>query len=304
MIEEGARGGALQREPVSCDICGADNAGEYLTLPLVYEGEGMRFVQCRDCGHVYANPRPTAAWLDAYYDAERTPEFLERRINEHWGQCQLWVSTLAPHLPGGSSLLDVGCGIGLFAKLAHDHGWDVHGVEPNPHEAAFAWRRFGLNAIHAGRLDSAVYPDASFDAVTLWDVVEHAPSPTALLGDIRRVLKPGGVFAFTAPNVNGRLARERSPVFWEQGHLHFFSERTLNRLLAETGFAPVSSMMTPYMPVRNEAVKDFIKRYGKWAIVGARRVLNAPGLRRLWAAGSGQSGFTIIARRTGGPPMA
>ncbi len=96
-----------------------------------------------------------------------------------------------PRVPSGR-LLDVGCSSGHFLKVALDHGYDIHGVEPNPEMAKFATESLKLPKIQCGTLHAAHYPDASFDAVTLWDVLEHVEDPGGILEEVRRVLRPGG----------------------------------------------------------------------------------------------------------------
>ena len=48
--------------------------------------------------------------------------------------------------------------------------------------------------------------DASFDVVTLWDVIEHTPDPTSVLEECRRVLKPGGLLVVNIPDIGSLVS--------------------------------------------------------------------------------------------------
>jgi 2-polyprenyl-3-methyl-5-hydroxy-6-metoxy-1,4-benzoquinol methylase len=98
------------------------------------------------------------------------------------------------------NLLDVGCGGGVFLKLARELGANVQGVEPSPHGAATA-RRAGIPVFN-GTLDAflAENREARFDLITANHVVEHHPDPVALLTQMRAALSTGGKIWFSVPN--------------------------------------------------------------------------------------------------------
>jgi len=203
---------------------------------------GCDVVRCRGCGLVYVWPRPPREELDALYsaggyhaevdDAERRRTFA-RRLRE--------LEALAG---GPGRLLDVGCSKGHSLEVARDAGWRATGVEVN-RRAADEARARGLD-VRDGHLAGQELDDASFDAVTLFDVLEHTGEPLAMLGACRRLLRPGGLLAVTTPDVGGLVPRLTYALFgltlgaWGHptppGHLVEFSRRTLRRALAEAGF--------------------------------------------------------------------
>jgi SAM-dependent methyltransferase len=135
-------------------------------------------------------------------------------------------------------LLDVGCSIGLFLKLAEDRGWAGRGIEFSDRARAYAQEELGLDVIDTP-LEEAGYEDGSFDVVALNSVIEHVNEPRRMLAEIRRVLAPGGALYIITPNVDSlacRVLHERAATFDGRNHLVYFSPRTLTRLLGEQGF--------------------------------------------------------------------
>ena len=241
-------------ETVPCNLCGADAADPRFTLPdLLLEREDVvaTLVQCRQCGLVYQNPRPALAEMGAHYPPEYEPyatnaggkqaSWLLRRAIEYGirKRCRF----VTRHKKEGGRLLDVGCATGVFLRgMQRTPGnWELHGVEISEHAARIARRHSGLH-VHLGTLEEAAFPDAYFDAVTMWDVLEHLHNPAASLREIERILKPDGVIVIRVPNAASWGARLFGP-YWAgldaPRHLYLFSPRTLSRLLQRTGFRVV-----------------------------------------------------------------
>jgi len=141
----------------------------------------------------------------------------------------------------GSRLLDVGCHIGVFVDVAQQGGWDAWGMEPSRWAAEQA-RAQGLQVVN-GTLATSGFEDASFDVITLWDVIEHVPDPTGELRQVHRLLKPGGVAVIHTIDIESLFARlmgHRWPWLMEM-HLYYFSPRTLRRMLEGIGFEVIHS---------------------------------------------------------------
>jgi SAM-dependent methyltransferase len=142
-------------------------------------------------------------------------------------------------------VLDVGCATGGFLVAAQGRGWEVYGVEPSPGGAQEAARRTGAQ-IHVGTLDTAPFEDGWFDAITLWDVIEHVQSPRAYLAHAARLVRPGGFISMLTPNVHGlafRLLGRGWSAIGPNDHIYYFAPLTMSRLLKSSGFR-IHSMAT------------------------------------------------------------
>jgi 2-polyprenyl-3-methyl-5-hydroxy-6-metoxy-1,4-benzoquinol methylase len=144
--------------------------------------------------------------------------------------------------------LDVGCGTGGFlSALRETGGWRTVGVEVDERLVAYARQALGLT-VHQGDLSTLNESAHSFDAVTMWDVLEHLIDPLGTLHIIRRLLKPDGVLLLSTPNAQAWQAR-----LWGENwagwniplHTYFFTPATLKRILARAGFRVIKRLSFP-----------------------------------------------------------
>jgi ubiquinone biosynthesis O-methyltransferase len=106
--------------------------------------------------------------------------------------------------PGGLHVLDVGCGGGLLSERFAAMGCDVTGIDRSVPTLSAARRHAEASALPIryleGSAERLAFDSATFDVVCCCDVLEHVDSPDAVMREISRVLKPGGVFFFDTIN--------------------------------------------------------------------------------------------------------
>lgn len=162
-----------------------------------------------------------------------------------WGWRQFFK--MVPIPSGGGRILDIGCSTGVFLAEAKRRGWGhVEGIEISPSAAAFA-RKLLSAVVHEEPLESANLPAEQFDAVTVYEVIEHLPNPIGFVREIARVLRRSGSVTFTTPNWESIWERQnrdvhRAPPY----HLNYFTPKTLARLLAAEGFVDIRTARKPF----------------------------------------------------------
>ena len=232
-------------ENVDCELCGGSDPRLLFVAKDRYGDPASEFrvVRCKTCRLVYVNPRPTDDCISAFYPADYfDDEVLHKSIDP---ESLLWLEARRlrdiERFASGRSILDVGCGTGQFLGAAKAAGWTTLGVEVSTLAAGYAREHYGLDVIQKDVL-AAQLPDETFDVVTMWMVLEHLHHPRPVLGEVFRVLKPGGLFVALVPNISSTQARIFGPT-WPPldvpRHLYHFSQDTLRQLAASAGLRPV-----------------------------------------------------------------
>jgi SAM-dependent methyltransferase len=135
------------------------------------------------------------------------------------------------------SLFEIGCAHGFFLEVARKDFRSVAGIDLSEDAIAYARQNLGVQAQSSEFLTHQFIDPP--DVICLWDTIEHLAQPDLYLRKIADLLSPGGVLAVTTGDLDSWLARARGSK-WRQihppTHLHYFSRKTLSRLLLRNGF--------------------------------------------------------------------
>jgi 2-polyprenyl-3-methyl-5-hydroxy-6-metoxy-1,4-benzoquinol methylase len=248
LLESGMGGemgsGPVQGQPTAlmvCQICGSGDVRR-----AVFVRDGYELARCSNCGLAFVTNPPNAAELEHLYSFASGYHVGFRddltEIAQRFALAQRQLAAIARHHASGRCL-DIGASAGFFVKTAADAGWDAHGIELSKDTSGLARERYGVD-VACARLEEATFEPESFDAITLWDLIEHVPDPLDTMHRVARLLKPGGVVGILTPNLDGLFARSSYKVARRIGHwpaveppLHLFqfSIRSLTALLDRVG---------------------------------------------------------------------
>jgi len=211
-----------------------------ITVYMILGSHYGRHVRCRNCHLIYVNPIEKANNINqGYSEMESTDAAIirESRLRATKSQVQL-----IRRYRSGTTLLDIGCGEGFFLFNASEAGYTTKGIELSQGAVAYARKEFGLD-IDTLPFEESQFPENYFDAVTLWQVLEHVPYPLVMLREARSILKPGGVVAVSTPNIGGVPARILGRRWWNirRGHINQFTTETISDILENAGLKKVSS---------------------------------------------------------------
>jgi len=234
-----------------CRLCSADDLG------LHFEVRGFTLDRCARCGFVQVREQPTAADLEALYGegffakSKYEDEFALRRENER----RLELLERAG-VPAGGRVLDAGCATGDFLSIAGER-YDMWGLDVSEFATAAARTknpRFA-DQIRTGFIEDQRFAPDFFDAIVMWDVVEHIWDPRPVLHRLVGHLRPGGSLLLSTPDIGAataRILRRRWAFMTPPEHLGFFNAGSLHFLLEDAlGLRTTSSSSS-----------------GKWANVG------------------------------------
>ncbi|HEX9387445.1 MAG TPA: class I SAM-dependent methyltransferase [Anaerolineales bacterium] len=185
--------------------------------------------------------------------------YIETQLQANLNKFKNQADILAKHLPlRNAKILDIGCGGGLFLSLLQQKGAQVTGIELSDSRAHYAKTKHGLQ-IDKHPIESDTWQNGYaqyFDAVTLWDVIEHVNYPFQTLQSAANVLKAGGFLFIDTPcrdsfyhqvgALTYRLSGGRFPTFLNAmysshlfGHKQIFSTREMKDLFTSVGLKVV-----------------------------------------------------------------
>jgi FkbM family methyltransferase len=216
----------------------------------------LTFRRCSRCGSLFLAAQVTAVETGRLYEDETyftNPDFGSPQSGGYHGYRDYladrhhieakFAGVLAHverHVEPGR-LLDVGAGPGFMVAAATARGWCACGLDLNRWAVERA-RGEGLD-VRLAALGEAGFAGASFDCVTMMDLLEHVSEPGTLVAEAARIVRTGGALAVLTPDAGSPVSRalggrwpevQRAPE-----HMVLFSVAGLAALLARHGFEPV-----------------------------------------------------------------
>ena len=228
--------------PRPCPTCGHDEPRHEL------DKDHMRLVRCPACDVVYVSPCFDEAHYQEVYASQAYQDIVrDLGIQSHDYRVERFgrerVGLMSRHLPAGLAhprYLDVGCSTGFVVEAATAAGWEAIGTDLNPSAVEFGVSR-GLD-LRTTTLDQGGFAPESFDAVSMFDVLEHLFEPRQALESAARLLRPGGIVFLYVPNYDSasRLLMGKDAHFiWPTHHLNYYTPATMRDLLGRLGLETV-----------------------------------------------------------------
>lgn len=224
-----------------CRLCSAED------VSVKYSFATCRVGYCRKCSLVQVLEKPSKDSLLKLYDVnyfKRGKYVQDRAIAKENRRRISWLKQNG--LERGARVLEVGCATGDFLKSAGQQ-FDMWGLDISE----FAVEQARLNnpeisgQIKAGLVEEQIFPDNFFDGIVLWDVIGHLWDPVGVVGELTKMLKPGGILAISTPNIgtfSARIMGKHWHFMVVPEQLCFFNRNTINLLLKTVGLKSVNWM--------------------------------------------------------------
>lgn len=163
----------------------------------------------------------------------------------------LLVEVIKYGRPG--SILELGCGTGLFVELAHSWGIDVRGCDGSEDAIEIALHRCPyLNVSQLVLGDGLPFDTESFDNIVLNEVIEHLPAEIShkVLAESNRLLRKGGMMFIYSPSKANKKEVEKDPT-----HCNPLLPSELRKLLINVGFKVIAEPNSPRVAVNSRLVR-------------------------------------------------
>ena len=250
---------------------------------IVDRTNGLEVVDCRSCGFMHLSQIPGEdehkdIYRDEYYDTIKL-NYVDRMEEDRgwWSRCyQDRFEFFAQHLPDDArTLLDIGCGPGVFLDVGEQLGWSTLGIEPSVTAAAYASAQ-GRNIVN-DFFPTCEKDLSHFDVIHSSLVLEHVPDPLSFVREAAALLQPGGLLCIVTPNDYNPLqlavvSALAIPHWWVgPDHINYFSPSSLDRLLKKVGLDVIATTTTFPMEFFLLMGDNYIGRDGVGRALHAKR---------------------------------
>jgi SAM-dependent methyltransferase len=287
-VHEGLDPQAGSERAVGCRLCGWNGPRVLLWQDQV---TGWVRTRCPRCSMISVNPLPPSKAIHALYTHEGRKNLSVIRIYRKalldvlsaspeacrqlpayreitaWGEDFCW-DDYEKAIGDERRCLDVGCSAGRTVEMFRLCGWQAEGIDVDPQAVDFAQSK-GLH-VSLGTIDTLKCASPRYHLITLIDVIEHVENPSSLVRRCMELLLPNGLLYAKTPAADSLPHRFLGDVWLDSAeHLQFFSRRTLQRLLVDSGFQIVSfrqrmELPTPFLHRRLWQEQLFPELLLKW----------------------------------------
>lgn len=230
-----------------CPLCGASEFVPYLTCKdYTVSNENFNIVSCTSCGFKFTNPRPADSVLGNYYKSEKYVSHSNTRkglINKLYHFIRKRTLREKLKLISGyvsrGTILDYGCGTGMFLNTCKEAGWKVFGFEPDDDARGIA-KESGLVVVY----EKSALLQNKYDIISLWHVLEHVTDLDETLAFFSNVISINGRLIVAVPNhksYDGQFYKEYWAGYDVPRHIYHFDPETIKALLSKFGFKQIDT---------------------------------------------------------------
>ena len=230
----------------ACPVCKSDSIQEQLTAKdYTVSQNNFSIWHCNACTARFTQSVPTQDDIGSYYASENYISHSDTKkgiINSlyHLVRKRTLASKreLVIRETGikKGDILDIGCGTGAFLDTMKQAGWNINGLEPDAAAREKAAELYNIHPQESGKLFELT--PASFNAITMWHVLEHVHELHEYIKQIGALLTANGKLFIAVPNYTSKDAaiyKEYWAAYDVPRHLYHFSPQSMEKLLSMHG---------------------------------------------------------------------
>ena len=229
-----------------CPVCQSANIIKVLAAKdYTVSQDTFNIWQCAHCSLRFTQDVPAADEIGKYYKSEDYISHTESSrgiINALYLQVRKFTlrskRNFVEEYAGGENrlLLDVGAGTGAFVHYMQKHGWKAEGIEPDDNAISRALSAYGIHLRNSSELFRL--PPHSYDAITLWHVLEHVHELHKYMTQLKTLLQKDGSLFIAVPNytsVDAEIYQGSWAAYEVPRHLYHFSPASMQQLASLHG---------------------------------------------------------------------
>jgi 2-polyprenyl-3-methyl-5-hydroxy-6-metoxy-1,4-benzoquinol methylase len=222
-----------------CPVCGKEELKNFLVVTdNSVSKESFVIVECENCTFKFTNPRPDIESIGNYYESEDYISHSNTKagiINKAYHvvrsiTIKQKVELINRYAPAKGTILDYGCGTGIFLSACKKDRWEIRGVEPSSKARQTASEETGeIIASNLNELEGE-----KFEIITMWHVLEHIHTLNDTMSQLVDMLQDDGTLIIAVPNADSHDAqqyKENWAAYDVPRHLYHFTQPTMKRFL-------------------------------------------------------------------------
>jgi 2-polyprenyl-3-methyl-5-hydroxy-6-metoxy-1,4-benzoquinol methylase len=230
----------------SCPVCGSANLQNIFTVTdFTVSNQEFIIAECKDCSLRFTRDVPDADSIGAYYKSENYISHTDTSkglVNSLYKIVRKRTLTQKRKLieritkKKSGTLLDVGSGTGAFLHEMNFNNWNVTGLEPDNDAINIAKDLYGLHLQDTKELFNLI--SGSYDAITLWHVLEHVHQLHSYIDQLKKLLSENGRLIIAVPNYTSydeKVYQQYWAAYDVPRHLYHFSPRAMEVLINKHG---------------------------------------------------------------------
>ena len=233
---------------IVCPACAKNDAS------FEFEKNGFSYVQCKNCGTLYVNPRPSEEAIRNFYAGSKSTKYWaehfyketeEQRREKIFRPRASMIQDFIGKSKKINTFADIGAGYGTFLDEVRklDLVKNILAIEPSE-DLATILRNKGFEIIKMPIEECGDVLRNKVNLATSFELLEHVFSPENFFSSVWKILADGGYFIFTTLNINGfdlQVLWDKSKSISPPHHLNFFNLDSAKILLKRCGFETVKA---------------------------------------------------------------